>query len=316
MGAVKEPPVKRYEKNPILTKDDVPYPVETIHNAGVVKEKSTGKYIMLFRSHLRNGRSIIGIAESENGINFTVRPQPFLIPDHREPFATYEEFGVEDPRICSFGEDYFITYSAYSRYGVRIALARTQDFVHVERMGLITQADCRNVVLFPERFGGRYARLDRPHSEIFPWSIWISYSPDLLHWGDSRILIRPMPYHWDELKVGPGATPIKTKKGWLNIFHGVFKTMDGAVYRLGVALHDLIDPSHLLGVADDWILSPEDPWEITGYVHNVVFTCGAVPEEDGTVKIYWGGADKVICMGSAESDQLIELCLKKPRPPL
>ena len=91
--------------------------------------------------------------------------------------------------------------------------------------------------------------------------------------------------------------------------------MDGAVYRLGVALHDLEDPAKILGVADEWILQPEDPWEVTGYVHNVVFTCGAIPEDDGTVKIYWGGADTVICMGAAVIDDLVRLCLSASRPP-
>ena len=147
---------------------------------------------------------------------------------------------------------------------------------HVERVSLITEADYRNVVIFPEKFDGLYARLDRPHSEIAPWSIWISYSPDLRFWGESQLIMRPEPYHWDEMKIGPGAPPIKTDQGWLSIYHGVFKTMDGSVYRLGVALHDLENPAKIIGVGDSWILQPEDPWEITGYVHNVVFTCGAV----------------------------------------
>jgi predicted GH43/DUF377 family glycosyl hydrolase len=107
-------------------------------------------------------------------------------------------------------------------------------------VALITQADLRNVVIFPETFGGRYVRLDRPHSEISPWSIWISYSPDLVHWGDSRVIMKPVTYHWDEMKIGPGAPPFKTDKGWLHIYHGVFKTMSGTVYRLGAALHDLL----------------------------------------------------------------------------
>ena len=312
MAESKEPIIRRYEKNPILTKHDVPYPVETVHNAGVVKHD--GKYVMLFRSHLRNGRSIIGLAESSDGVRFAVRPEPFITPAKDEPFAEYEAFGVEDPRICPMEDGYLITYSAYSRHGVRVALARTTDFVRLERISLITQADYRNVVIFPEKIGGRYARLDRPHSEISPWSIWISYSPDLVHWGDAKVVIKPMTYHWDEMKVGPGATPIKTEKGWLNIFHGVFKTMDGAVYRLGAALHDLADPSRVLGVADDWILQPEDLWEISGYVHNVVFCCGAVAEDDGTVKIYWGGADTVMCVGTARIADLVDLCLKNRRP--
>jgi len=306
--------VRRYEKNPILTPDDVPYPVETVHNAGVVKHE--GRYVMLFRSHRRSGRSIIGLAESEDGFRFRVRPAPFLEPAPGGPFAEDEEFGVEDARVTCIEGEYLITYSAYSRHGVRVALARTRDFEHVERIATITQADCRNVVLFPRRIGGRYVRLDRPHTEISPWSIWISYSPDLVHWGESRIVVKPLPYHWDEMKVGPGAPPFETAAGWLSLYHGVFQTMDGAVYRLGAALHALDDPARVLGVADEWIVQPEDPWELTGYVHNVVFTCGAVPEEDGTVKIYWGGADSVMCVGTARIDDLVDLCLRCPRPPL
>jgi len=306
--------IERYAGNPILTKKDVPYPIETVHNAAVVKYN--GKYIMLFRAHTRNGRSIIGIADSGDGFDFTVRPEPFLVPATKGIFSTYEEYGVEDPRICQIGNDYFITYSGYSRYGVRIGLARTDDFIKVKRISLITQADYRNIVLFPEKFNGRFVRLDRPHTDIAPWSIWISYSPDLIHWGDSQLVLKPEPYHWDEMKVGPGATPFKTERGWLNIYHGVFPTMNGSVYRLGVALHDLKDPAHIIGVSDEWILQPEDPWEINGYVHNVVFTCGAVPEDDGTVKIYWGGTDTVMCMGTAKIQDLVDLCLNRSRSPL
>ncbi len=306
--------VTRYKVNPILTKDDVPYPVATVHNAGVVKYQN--KYIMLFRSHLLNGRSVIGIAQSVDGYDFKVKPEPFLMPSSVSKFGEYEEYGLEDLRISKIDDDFLLTYSAYSRHGVRIGLAKTKDFEIVERIALITQADLRNVVIFPQKIKGQYVRLDRPHSEISKWSIWISYSPDLVHWGNSKLLIKPEPYHWDEMKIGPGATPIKTDKGWLNIYHGVFNTMTGAVYRLGVALHDLDDPSIIIGVSDQWILQPEDPWEITGYVSNVVFTCGAVPEDDGTVKIYWGGADTVMCVGEANINELVSLCINNPRKPL
>jgi len=309
-----EPIIKRYENNPILTKHDVPYAVETVHNAGVVKHD--GRYLMLFRSHLRNGRSIIGMAESDDGFSFKVRSEPFLVPSGEGDFALYEEYGVEDVRICPMEGEYLLTFSAYSRHGVRVALAKTKDFEFVKRVALITQADLRNVAIFPEKIDGRYARLDRPHSEISPWSIWITYSSDLIHWGDSKVVMKPVQYHWDEMKIGPGATPIKTDRGWLHIYHGVFSTMSGSIYRLGVALHDLEDPSKVLGVSDEWILQPEDPWEVTGYVHNVVFCCGAVPEDDGTLKIYWGGADTVMCVGTAQTDDLIKMCLDRPRPPM
>lgn len=306
--------IKRYKNNPILTKDDVPYPVATVHNAGIVKHD--GKYIMIFRSHKLNGRSILGKATSDDGYNFIVDPKPFMEASTEGVFKEYEEYGVEDPRIVLVDGEYLITYSAYSRHGVRVALAKTRDFNTVERFSLITEADYRNVVIFPEKFNGLYARLDRPHSEISPWSVWISYSPDLRFWGESKLIMKPLLYHWDEMKIGPGAPPIKTSRGWLNIYHGVFPTMDGSVYRLGVALHDLEDPSKIIAVGDDWILQPEEVYEITGYVHNVVFTCGAVAEDDGSVKLYWGGADKVMCVGTAMIEDLVDACLNNSRPAL
>ena len=310
---MKDQIITRYKGNPILTKHDVPYPVATVHNAGVVKYQN--RYIMLFRSHLLNGRSIIGIAESNDGYDFKVGSEPFLTPSSDSKFGEYEEYGVEDLRISQIDEDFLLTYSAYSRHGVRIGLARTKNFKSVERIALITQADLRNVVIFPQKINGQYVRLDRPHSEISKWSIWISYSPDLIHWGNSKLIIKPERYHWDEMKIGPGATPIKTDKGWLNIYHGVFDTMAGAVYRLGVALHDLEDPAIIKGISDQWILQPEDPWEITGYVSNVVFTCGVVEEENGIIKVYWGGADTVMCVGDAKINELVGLCLNNSRPP-
>ncbi len=313
--SISTPIVRRYEHNPILTPADIPYPVVTVHNAGITLHD--GRVIMLFRSHRRNGRSVLGLAESTDGYAFTVRKEPFMVPASEGVFAEYEAFAIEDARICAFEDGwYLITYSAYSKYGVRIGLARTRDFQSVERVAFISECDMRNVVIFPEKIGGRYVRLDRPQTQIDPWSIWISYSDDLIHWGESRVLIRPVHYHWDELKVGPGATPIRTEKGWLNIFHGVVTTMSGTVYRLGVALHDLNDPARVLGVSDDFILEPEDRWERVGYVPNVVFTCGALEQSDGTVRIYWGGADTVMCAGEARIDELVELCLEHSRAPL
>lgn len=311
---MKKPLIQRYHGNPILTKDDIPYRVETVHNAAVCKHD--GRYVMIFRAHRDNGRSILGMARSDDGFSFKADPQPFMMPATEGEFAVFEEYGVEDPRICKIEDDYLITYSAYSRHGVRIGLAKTRDFLSIERISLITQTDYRNTVIFPEKFNGLYARLDRPHSEISPWSIWITYSPDLIYWGESKIVMKPLGYHWDEMKIGPGATPVKTEKGWLSIYHGVFPTMDGSVYRLGVALHDLKDPAKVLAVGDSWILQPEDPWELVGYVHNVVFSCGAVPEDDGTIKIYWGGADKVMCVGTAKVEDLVEACLANSRPAL
>ena len=146
--------VKRYDGNPILTKQDIPYLVETVHNAGMAKHD--GQYFMLFRSHRRSGRSILGLARSRDGLAFKADPRPFLEPATEGVFAEYEEYGVEDPRISRIDGAYYITYSAYSRHGVRIGLARTTDFSQVERICLITEADYRNVVLFPQTFDGSF----------------------------------------------------------------------------------------------------------------------------------------------------------------
>jgi len=122
-----------------LTKDDIPYPVQTVHNAGVTK--FDGRYIMLFRSHLDTGRSIIGLAESDDGFNFKAGPEPFMVPSKEPVFCEYEEYGLEDPRITHIEGVYYITYSAYSANGVRTGLAKTTDFESVERVAFITQAD-------------------------------------------------------------------------------------------------------------------------------------------------------------------------------
>jgi predicted GH43/DUF377 family glycosyl hydrolase len=291
----------------------VPYPVATVHNAAAAR-LDDGRIVVIFRSHTSTGRSVLGYAESTDGERFTVRPEPFLVPATHEPFATYEAYGVEDPRLSRLDDFWYLTYSAYSPHGVRIGLARTPDFLDVQRVALITEADHRNVVLFPERVGGDYVRLDRPHTELTPWSIWLSRSPDLVHWGRAERVITPATYHWTAAKIGPGAPPIRTDAGWLHIFHGVYPTMAGHVYRLGVALHDLTDPARVLGVADPWILEPRDPWERAGYVPNVVFSCGAVLDEPGTLRLYWGGADTVLCTGTASIPELVDLCLSRSRP--
>ncbi len=127
-----KPLVTRYEGNPILTKHDIPYSVETVHNAAATKYED--QYILLFRSHLRNGRSILGIARSDDGYKFLADPKPFMVPSSDSDFLIHEEYGLEDPRICSIGDEYYITYSAYSRFGVRIGLAKTGDFRTVERV--------------------------------------------------------------------------------------------------------------------------------------------------------------------------------------
>ena len=303
---------KKYEGNPILTKDDVAFPAQCVYNAGATKYQ--GKYILLPRVLRLDGNCVFGLAESDDGFNFTMRPEPAVSKATTGEFAMYESKGIEDARITRIDDTYYIFYSAYSIYGMRAGLMKTQDFVKFERVALTTATDYRNTVLFPEKIDGLYVRMERPN--VQPWGTWISYSPDLIHWGQQKLIVAPYARNiWEDHKVGPGAPPIKTAEGWLSITHATTVTMDGHQYRLGVMLHDLKDPSKVQ-VANQFIMCPDQMHEMVGYVHNVVFCCGVVPEDDGTVKIYYGGADTNMNVAEAQISDLIEICKTGQRPPL
>jgi len=303
---------KRYEGNPILTAHDFPRPVNSVFNAGAAKYGD--EYILLNRVEGLDGMSCLWVARSQDGVHFTPDPEPAMVRAAEGRYAIYEEYGIEDPRITRIDGIYYVTYTCYSRYACCVGLARTRDFRTFERMGIISLPDNKDVVLFPEKIGGRYARLDRPSIVTGKCDargdIWISYSPDLLHWGDPRPVMQPRQEGWDNKKIGAGAPPIKTEQGWLEIYHGVRETASGALYRLGVVLLDLEDPSRVIGRAAEAILSPAAAQDFLGNVMNVVFTCGAILEEDGEIKIYYGAADQVMCLATASVADLIALCLK------
>ena len=296
----------RYKGNPIIKPADMPFPCETVYNSGATRFKD--KYLMLLRCGRHHGRSEFGLAVSTDGFHFDVHPEPVMVAATEGMFAKPENKGIEDPRITRMGDDYFIFYSCYSTRGFQMGLAKTRDFKHFDRLGLTTAVDYRNCVLFPEKINGLYVRFERPN-----WGrpcIWISYSPDLIHWGNQQLIMQPNSYNiWEDCKIGPGAPPIKTPRGWLNIFHATTQTMAGHIYRLGVAVHDLEDPRKVIGRSNRFILAPEALHERVGYVGNVVFTCGAVPEPDGTIKIYYGGADTCMNVAFGKIDDLIDMAM-------
>jgi len=342
-------PVKRFNGNPILTCHDVnsiwkdpKHQIITVHNVGIAQYND--EVIMLFRSHLRNGISVLGVARSKDGLNnWSVDPEPVLKPcNSRDLFGEgvdsemiieNESGGLEDPRISKIGDTYFITYSAYHisiKDRVRVSLATTTNFKEFVRHGPLMDVDMRNVVIFPELFGDRYVALFRPNDHSIDHTggvfkeIRIGFSKDL-YGNNWDLLETPImkqgggPSTFSD-KIGPGATPIKTKYGWLNIFHGVRGTMDGNPYTLGIALHDLKDPQKVK-VSNIPILFPsaaDCKNEQEGYVHvpNVVFSCGAFRREDGTIFIYYGGNDTVANVAVTHEDILVELCQRYPQDPL
>ena len=302
--------VKRYEKNPILTADDMPFACSGIYNSGVVK--FDGKYLMLCRVESIDISNYFIPAISEDGYHFKVRKKPISLHKDEE-FKKYTEEMIYDPRITEIDGVYYICFAAHSSHGVRIGMLKTKDFDKFESCGFISEPDNRNGVLFPEKIGGLYARLDRPILPYDRGDLWISYSPDLIFWGKSKCLFKRGAHgHWYWQKIGAGAVPIKTKKGWLEIWHGVH-VMSGYqyVYHLGVMLLDLNDPSKVIARAKAPILSPREPYERSGLTSNVVFTSGAILEEDGEVKIYYGGADTVQCVATARLEDLIEACFSR-----
>lgn len=342
-------PVLRFAHNPILTCHDVnrvwPSPdlkVKTVHNAAVVAHG--GQVMMLFRSHLRCGISVLGLARSSDGLHhWQVDPEPAMLPCRSDDrfaqgvdaaqLVENEGGGVEDPRITRIGDTYYVTYSAYHatlKDRVRVSLATTTDFCSFTRHGPVLDADMRNVVIFPEPIGGRFFGLFRPNDTRRQGDVGGAFTQIRLgateriescHW---TIAPEPLwrtgggPSAFAD-KIGPGAPPIATSHGWLNIFHGVRSTMDGNPYTLGVALHERDHPQRVQVSAVPILLPCGADCRVsdTDYVHvpNVVFTCGALRRDDGTILIYYGGNDTVMNVALSHEDVLAELCREFPMDP-
>ncbi|MGB2986182.1 MAG: glycosidase, partial [Phycisphaerae bacterium] len=186
--------IHRWEGNPILALEDIPFGCNTVFNAAAVKVQN--RYLLLVRVEDKRGRSIFVLARSEDGYRFVVDPEPVMTPSDQEPFATYEACGIEDPRITPMDGTYYVMYTAFSHYGPRLALAKTDDFREFERIALISEPVNKDGMLLPKKVRGRYARFDRP-SIGDSGNIWISYSDDLVNWGGSEVVMTTRPDHWD-----------------------------------------------------------------------------------------------------------------------
>jgi predicted GH43/DUF377 family glycosyl hydrolase len=302
-------PVRRYEKNPILTGKDFPdeYCIIHVFNSGIVRHE--GRYLMVCRCEDAGLKAYFWIAESVDGLKFTPRDKPIEMPVDDPMFKKYAEINIYDPRVTKLDDTYYLMHAAHSRYDCRGALQSTRDFKTFKWHGFITDAGNRNCVLFPEKFGDDYVRLDRPLTTWDSGDMWISYSKDLIHWGRGDCILPKNRLPWAWSKVGAGAVPIKTERGWLNIFHGVRSQAKAhLVYQLGVCLHDLKDPSKIIAVSRKPILTPTMDYELHGQTPSVVFTAGVVVEDDQSIKLYYGGADTVQCVGFTTVQTLLDLC--------
>jgi predicted GH43/DUF377 family glycosyl hydrolase len=284
-----------------------PYQIHTVFNAGAAL-LSDGTTLLLCRVEDRSGKSHFANARSINGIdNWKIDPKPCLISDPEH--YPEELWGIEDPRITYVDDlkKYAIAYTAYSREGPSVALAFTTDFKNFERMGIIMQPDDKDAALFPIKIDGRWALIHRPIGNNGA-HIWISYSSDFLHWGGHKLMLEArLGGWWDANKIGLAAPPIKTKEGWIILYHGVKITASGSLYRIGLALFDLIQPNICLKRCDDWIFGPKTDYEKFGDVDNVVFPCGlTILPDDDTIHLYYGAADTCIGLAIGSINTLLQ----------
>ena len=296
----------RYPGNPILTQDNWPYPINSVMNAGAAK-LADGTTLLLCRVEDRRGLSHLCSARSVNGIdNWVIDPSPTMPAD---PYAFPDEiWGIEDPRITYVPEleQYAVAYTSFARGGPGVSLALTKDFLEFERFGVIMPPEDKDAALLPRRIGGRWALIHRPMTALGA-HMWISYSPDLRHWGSHKIILEARRGGWwDANKIGLCSPPIETAKGWLMIYHGVRQTASGSIYRLGLALFDLEHPDVCLQRGDSWIFGPEAHYERCGDVNDVVFPCGQTIGADGdSINLYYGAADSCIALATGSIRALL-----------
>ena len=289
----------RHEGNPILSQRDWPYPINSVFNAGVTLLPD-GETLLLCRVEDRRGMSHLCAARSANGVDgWKIDPKPTMPAN---PLQYPEElWGIEDPRITYVPElgQYAVVYTSFARGGPGVSLALTKDFRTFDRYGVIMQPEDKDAALLPRRIGGLWALVHRPVTSLGA-HMWISYSPDLKHWGGHKIILEARRGGWwDENKIGLCSPPIETEKGWLTVYHGVRQTASGSIYRLGLALFDLNNPEVCLQRGESWMFGPEACYERGGDVKDVVFPCGqTIGGDKDTINLYYGAADSTMALAT------------------
>jgi len=313
--------VRRYPGNPVLDAGMVPYEAVCTYNAGFTKYN--GKYVMIFRNDYARtkenfmttpARINLGLAVSDDGIRWEVAPQPCW------SLQTDEIRRVYDPRLTVVDGKCYLCFAVDTHHGVRGGVAVTEDFSKFEVLSM-SAPDNRNMVLFPEKIGGRFLRLERPFpvysrgagSEKF--DIWSASSGDCRDWGRHALVLGAEKVPYSNCKIGPGAPPVKTKYGWLCAIHAVEKVERELpawhpewhkVYYGGLMLLDLDDPGKVLAVSQKPLLVPEEKYETEGMRGSVIFPGGMIVEDSGEVKIYYGSADTVECLATADLGDLLK----------
>lgn len=304
----------RHPGNPILSAGDWPYPVNVVFNPAAAEVG--GETVVIARVEGLTGVSHLTVARSANGLDgWRIDERPLL---EQEPDVESELWGFEDARVVWVQEleRWVITCTAYGPAGPAVYLATTEDFVTVERHGIVRHPDDKNAALLPHRIGGKWVLFHRPRTEFggSHGEILLSRSADLEAWSSPEQVMRPRAgAWWDSSLIGLGPPPLLTEHGWLLLYHGVKDTVSGCIYRVGLALLDLEEPTRVLHRLPEWVLTPEAPYERVGDVPNVVFPCGLIHDaRSGEVRLYYGAADTSICVATAQLSDLLAAVLAAP----
>lgn len=315
--------MKRHPKSPILTRADIPdiYPqlvdATSVFNPGAIKFGD--KYLLMLRVQSRSRETFMVMAESDNGTDFKVENK---IVDFKGIEKVKEKiYHIYDARISRIEGIYYIMFAMDMDGGCQLGLGKTNDFKNFDFLGITSNEDIRNGVLFPEKVNGNYLRMDRPNKSRHDngttsgSTIWLSKSDDLLNWEPVAPLIDGRFHYWDEF-IGSGPAPVKTRKGWLHIYHGVAGHFGSSnIYQAGVMLLDLNDPSKVLSRSWCNILEPRELYELVGQVPNVVFPSGMIVMEydnegyakpDSEVFVYYGAADTCVGLAVTTINELLE----------
>ena len=288
----------RVAERPINQNSDIYIaPVYDVEKAAIIKKSfntdepgcdfSDSRWIRTPSTNYITSISHLRVARSRDGIHFEIEETPSISPAN-----IYEVYGIEDARITSIDNTFYISYSAISDLGITSYLASTKDFIKFQRHGVIFHPDNKDVEIFPEKINGRYYALNRPSMSHFgKMDIWISESPDLISWGNHRHLAGAREGYWDNGRIGGSAVPFRVKEGWLEIYHGATKDDK---YCLGAMLLDPEQPWKVIARSEKPIMEPVEDYEINGFFGNVIFTCGVIYEND-VVKVYYGAADTHMC---------------------
>ncbi|HYN96159.1 MAG TPA: glycoside hydrolase family 130 protein [Pilimelia sp.] len=295
--------VWRHADNPIIGWNPTPRTARVFNSAVAAYE---GGFIGVFRADHKHGKPALHVGRSADGLAWDIDDAPIEWRD--EAGQPYQPGYAYDPRLVQVDGVWYVLWCT-DFGGAALGLGRTTDFRTFTRMENICTPFNRNGVLFPRQVNGKYLLLTRPSdSGHTPFGdVFLSESPDLIHWGrHRRVMTSGGSGWWQGVKIGGGAVPIETSAGWLLFYHGVSGTCNGLVYSIGAALLDLDNPARVLLRTRDYLLTPEKPYETTGFVPNVAFPCATVQDAaTGRIAIYYGAADTYVAVAYTQVDELV-----------